>query len=699
MALFALEIGSEELPARFLAAQEEELARRFPEALAAAKLPHGTVRVMSTPRRVAVLLEDLALKQEEREELFTGPSFKAAYDADGRPTTALEGFARGHGLTPADCFLLNVPEKKGDYAAVRKRVGGRGALELLEEICPAIISALPFAKRMRWGEGDFAYARPLRWILALLDGDVASFTVGAVQSGRRTFGHRAHGPGPFELAHASEYLSSTAGRGEVVLDATERRSRIRTQGDALAAGVGGAVLWRESLLDEVQGLCEQPVPLLGRLDKSFLELPREVLLTSMESHQKSFGVQDADGALLPCFLTVLNMRPPDEALVRNGWERILRARLDDARFFWKTDLAGDFDKWISALDKVVHLGPLGSMGDKARRLETLCGMLARKIAPSDALLAENAERAGKLCKADLVTGMVREFDSLQGVMGGIYARRMGEKEEVAVAIAEHYLPAGPESAPPETDLGALAALADKTDALAGHFGLGLVPTGATDPNGLRRCALGIGRILLERGYRLNIRELFAQAFDLYGDRPWKLGREECLARLVDFFGARLKNLFISQGRRTLLVEAALGADFSDVWAAGQRLEALERLSRREEFALSVQTFKRVANIIRKQAAEVELDGQWSEALLAEPAEKALADGLTTLLPRFDELWAKDDFDALFALLQELRPTVDAFFDAVMVMCEDAPLRVNRLNLLRALVSRLERLADFAALQI
>jgi glycyl-tRNA synthetase beta chain len=252
---------------------------------------------------------------------------------------------------------------------------------------------------------------------------------------------------------------------------------------------------------------------------------------------------------------------------------------------------------------------------------------------------------------------------------------------------------------PGSDAGALLSVADKADTLAGCFGLGLIPTGAADPNALRRCALGISRIVMERGYRLDIRELFAEAFTLYGARPWKLGREECLARLEDFFCARLKNLHISQGRQTLLVEAALGADCFDVWAAGQRLAALERLSAREDFALSVQTFKRVANIIRKQAAEMDLNGQWIEALLAEPAEKALAGRLVTLLPRFDELWARDDFDALFALLQELRPTVDAFFDKVMVMCEDAAVRANRLNLLRALVQRLERLADFAALQI
>ena len=699
MALFVLEIGTEELPARFLAVQEEELTQRFQAALAEAKLSYGALRVLSTPRRAVALLEGLDLTQEEREEVVTGPPIKAAYDAEGNPTKALEGFARGHGLAAADCFSLYVPEKKGDYAAVRKRTGGGSVLELLAGICPAIISALPFTKRMRWGVSAFAYARPLRWIVALLDAEVVPFMVGSVHSGRRSFGHRVHGPGPFELAHAHEYIDCVENRGNVIPDATERRRRIRSQGDILAAGIGGTVLWKETLLDEVQGLCEQPVPLLGCLDEDFLELPREVLLTSMESHQKSFGLQGMDGALLPYFLTVLNIRPPDEALVRNGWERVLRARLEDARFFWKTDMADNFDHWLAALDTVIFLGPLGSMGKKARRLEALCGWLAEKVAPENARLARHAERAGKLSKADLVSGMVGEFDSLQGIMGGIYARRKGEPEAVAAAIAEQYLPAGPDSPLPETDAGSLLAMADKADTLVGCFGLGLIPTGAADPNALRRCALGISRIVLERGYRLNIREFFAEAFELYDGVRWKLEQEECLAKLGDFFGARLKNLCIGQGRPTLLVEAALEADFSDVWAAGQRLAALERLSKREDFAQSVRTFKRVANIIRKQAPEMELHGRWDETLLTEPAEKVLARKLTTLLPHFDELWATDDFDKLFALLQELRPAVDAFFDKVMVMCEDITLRTNRLDLLFALVRRLERLADFAALQI
>jgi glycyl-tRNA synthetase beta chain len=699
MPLFVLEIGTEELPARFLAAQEEELARRFRAALAEALLPHGRVRVLSTPRRAAVLIEDVAPAQEDREEVLTGPPLKIAYDADGKATKALEGFARGHGLSPEDCFALSAPGKKGEYAALRKRVPGRNAAELLASICPEVIAALPFAKRMRWGGGGFAYARPLRWILALLDDEIVPFSTASVQSGRQSFGHRVHGRGPFDVPHAGDYLRRLACAGFVVPDAAERRARIRESGDAAAKDAGGEILWKESLLDEVQGLCEYPVPVLGALDPGFLELPREVLLTCMESHQKSFGVQDANGELLPFFLTVLNLNPPDTAIVRKGWERVLRARLEDARFFWKEDLACGFDEWLGKLDKVVFLGELGSLGEKARRLETLCARIAGRVRPGDARAAQLAARAGKLAKADLVTGMVGEFASLQGVMGGIYARAKGEDEAVAAAVGEHYLPSGPESALPATELGAFLALADKADTLAGCFGLGLIPTGAADPNALRRSALGIARILLERGYRLDVGLLFAEALELYGQRPWKFAPQECLKRLEDFFGARLKQFFVGKGRRILPVEAVLAADFRDVWAAERRLEALERLSMREDFEPLVRTFKRAANIIRKQGAGTELRGRWNEALLREPAEKALAGILAGLAPRFDALRAADDFDALFALLGELRPPVDAFFDSVMVMCEEADVRANRLNLLHALVERLGGLADFAALQV
>lgn len=702
MSLFVLEIGTEELPARFLAPLESELLQRFATAFTEAAIAYEGITVSNTPRRSIVTVTGINPVQQTREEVVTGPPVRAAYDNDGCPTKALEGFARTNNVAVEDLF--RVQTEKGEYIAVHKHTGGAQVADLLRDICPAIINALPFAKRMRWGDNTFAFARPLRWILALLDSQIIPFSVGPVISGNITYGHRIHGAGPFTVPSADALIPLLADQGSIVPEAAARRAKIIAEGNTLAQTVQGTILWKESLLDEVQGLCELPNPLLGDFDPSFLEVPRQVLLTSMESHQKSFGLQDSKGNLLPHFLTVLNLTPTDRGLVKRGWERVLRARLEDARFFWRTDLAESMDTWLHNLDSVIFLGPLGSMGDKTRRLSALCSWLSNQCAVAS---PEQAARAGRLSKADLVTGMVGEFDTLQGIMGGIYAERMGEDPAVATALAEQYLPAGPDSPVAATPLGAILSMADKADTMVGCFGLGMIPTGTADPNGLRRCALGIARTILEHGFRIDTDALFRKALELYGERKWKLPPEESLAKLHEFFGARLKNLLVGgmgekgQGSETLLVEAAMGAGFTDVWATSHRLQALQNLHNSPDFVQSVQTFKRVTNIVHKQGQEASepLTGVWKTELLTEDAEKALAAKLEDILPRFDTLWAADDYDGVLALIQEVRPYVDQYFEGVMVMCDDAPLRVNRLNILKAIIDRLGRLADFAALQI
>lgn len=694
MATFVLEIGSEELPSRFLAPEEGELASRFSGALDEAGLEYGALRVMSTPRRAVVIVEDLNPVQVEKEEVVSGPPVRVAYDAEGKPTKALEGFVRTNACALEDVF--RVETDKGEYVAVRKRTGGAPAASLLADICPTVITALSFQKRMHWGSYSLAYARPLRWILALLDDAVVPFTVGPMTSGRETCGHRIHGAGPFAVAHANEFLATLAGPCAITLDPAQRRNVIIEGGNAQAAAAGGKVLWKDSLLDEVQGLAEHPVPLLADFDPAYLEVPREVLLTSMESHQKSFGIEGANGDLLPHFLTVLNITPEDMGVVKRGWERVLRARLEDARFFWQADLRDTFDHWLQKLDTVIFIGGLGSMGDKTRRLEALCRWLAESCAPE---LTEDAARAGRLSKADLVSGLVGEFDTLQGIMGGIYAGRKGESKAVAEALGEQYLPAGPDSSLPKSLAGALLSMADKADTLAGCFGLGMIPTGAADPNGLRRCALGIIRIMLEFGLAVDVRQFFAMAQQLYGDRQWKLAPHDALDKLMEFFAARLRNYFMSQGQDTLLVDAALGAGAEDVKDCGARLAALAAFSQAADYEAAVQTFKRVANILRKQGQTEELSDHWDPALLREDAEKALASTLEEMLPRLDALWAAHDHAAALACLSAVRPAVDAFFAGVMVMCDDADLRRNRLSMLHGLGSRFARLADFSALQM
>ncbi len=698
MSHFVLEIGVEELPARFLASLERDLHDRFETLFREHALTFDSLTVDTTPRRAVVHARGLLSSTPVREEVALGPSVKAAYDAEGNPTKAALGFARGQGTDVSALFRQQTP--KGEYVAVRKSVGGVSASSIIAEAAPSLIASLPFPKRMHWGPSHFLFARPLRWVVALMDDKVVPFTVADVQSGRMTTGHRVHGRGPFEVASADDFDAVMAEKCGVTLSGAERRRVVVEGGNALARSVNGRILWKESLLDEVQGLCEHPEPILGGFDPSFLELPSVVLLTSMETHQKSFGVESADGKLLPYFLTVANLTSREPDVVKKGWERVLRARLEDARFYWNTDMKASFEVWKEKLDHVIFLGPLGSMGDKCRRLSELCRWLAGQegVARAAKVDPESAAVAGRCAKADLVSQMVGEFDTLQGIMGGIYGHKMGLDPAAADAIAEQYLPAGPDTPVPSTDLGALLSMADKADTLVGCFGLGNIPTGAADPFALRRCALGIARILIEKGYRIRVEDLFAKAQSLYSENiRWKLDKAEALAKLNDFFAGRVKNYFLTQGNDTLIVEAVMGAGCSDVWAASRRLAALTAESSKPGFADTAQTFKRVANILRKQGEGA--TGDFRRELLSEEPEKALADALDAMTARFDELWAEDRFDELLVLMEGVRPAVDAFFGGVMVMAEDMDVRANRLNLLQVLLSRMSRVADFSALQM
>jgi glycyl-tRNA synthetase beta chain len=699
MATFVFEIGVEEIPARFLPDLQTGLLSAFSQEFENALIDCAGARAYATPRRLTLLVDSLSLKQREKEELVTGPPQRVAYGPDGQPTKAALGFAKTQGVELSDTFLLET--EKGAYLAARKKLGGGETASLLPEMALRVISGLQFPKKMRWGSLDFGFGRPIRWLLCLLDEQVAPFELAGIASGNQTCGHRVMGFGPWTVPNASAYLGVLKDKGKVVLDAQERKALITAQAQALAAEQGGKPVWRASLLDEVAGLVEWPQVVLGRFDPSFLEVPAEVLLTSMESHQKSFGVQDADDKLLPCFLSTLNIVPTDIGLVRKGWERVLKARLEDARFFWRTDNKHDFEQWLAKLETVVFLGPLGSMADKARRLESLCGFLRNELQDQE---LDELPRAGLLAKADLVSEMVGEFADLQGIMGGIYARRKGESELVAKAIAEQYLPAGPDSPTPGSLAGALLSLADKLDTLVGCFGLNMAPTGANDPYALRRCALGVCRILLEKGLRLDLERLLERAQKGYGERKWKLAPADALEKLREFFAGRLKHFFIGQGFETLAVEAAVAAGFDDVWALARRVEALQAFSREADFQQAVLTFKRAGNIIRKQGLGVEvagacIDGCFSPEAFEMEEERELAAKLLAASGRFAQLWAADDYASLMGLLRELRPAVDAFFDKVMVMCEDPTLRLNRLNLLKSLVDMLGRLADFNALQV
>lgn len=694
---FLLEIGFEEMPARFLSGLVDESRALFTDALTQAKLDASTVAAFATPRRLVVSVPDLAGQARQEEEVVTGPPEKVGFDASGAPTKAAIGFAKGQGKEVDDVFVLETA--KGRYLALNKTSGGQSAMDLLPAMCLELVKKLSFPKRMRWGSREFAFGRPVHWFVALLDDAVVPFALDDITSGRETRGHRIMGPGPFTVPTAGDYFAIIRDQGKVVLDAREREAMVRAQAERLAAEVGGTAVINPALLIEVTGLTEHPVVILGRFDPKFLDVPREVLITSMETHQKSFAVEDGKGGLLPVFLTTLGLAPGNLELVRRGWQRVLTARLEDARFFWEADLRTDIETWQKKLESVVFLAGLGSMRDKSRRLERLCGLVAEMIGHPETVL--EASQAGGLAKVDLVSEMVGEFAELQGVMGGIYARRKGQSETASRAIAEQYLPAGPDSPVPATLAGAVVSLADKADTLAGCFGLDMAPTGAADPYALRRAALGICRIIIEHGLRLDLMEFLQAALDGYGDVKFKVDRTRILARLLDFFGQRLRAYFTGRGYDTLVVEAAVGASFTDIAALAARIDALAAFAAKPDFNQAVLTFKRAANIIRKQGegAGVPLTGAVKPELLAEQADKDLAAACDDVFPRYDALFEAADYAAVLDLLYELRPAVDAFFDNVMVMCDDMDVRLNRLNLLKSLVDRLGRVADFAALQV
>ncbi|MFA7166894.1 MAG: glycine--tRNA ligase subunit beta [Desulfoplanes sp.] len=696
MAHFILEIGTEEMPARFLPILDKALEDGFVAKLKELKLGFGSVRPLSTPRRLTLFIEDVATMQEREDVVVTGPPARIAFDAEGKPTKAGLGFAKSQNVAMEDVFVQNTG--KGEYLAVHKTVGGAPAKDILGQICQELIAHLPFPKKMHWEKSRFTFGRPLRWFLALLDSDVVPFELAGLAAGNQTFGHRVLGPGPFVVKHAEDYASVIAEQGKVVLAYEDRVAKIVTQGNTLAAEVGGNIVWNDGLTRHVANLVEYPCPVLGKFDEKYLELPAEVLLTSMETHQKSFGVRGEDGKLLPYFLTVINLEPESVDLVRKGWERVLRARLDDAMFFWKADLRRDVDTWLTKLDKVTFLGPLGSMGDKSRRLQRLAGLIATDLQPD---LTADMQRAGRLAKADLVSEMVYEFDDLQGIMGGIYALKKGESKNVADALYEHYLPSGQNSECPKTVAGAILAMADKLDTLAGCFGIGKIPTGAADPLALRRCTLGVCRIILEHGFRVDIATLLGMALEGYQHVTWKYEPDLTLTKLMDFFAQRLRNYWAGKGLGTKVLDAAIGAGVHDMVALEKCLQALTLFSEEPDFGESVLTFKRADNIIRKQgdAARDALTGTVDVGLLEEEAEKTLHAQLVATKGEWDRLWEADDFAGLLGQLRTLRPFVDGFFDTVMVMCEDENLRTNRLNMLYSLVRRLGRLADFSAFQV
>lgn len=687
-----VEIGCEDLPARFVEPALKHLREGFARAAAADRIDHGVVKTYGTPRRLALLVEGLADAQSDLEEVRTGPPASVGFDDDGNPTKAGAGFARGQGVEPDD--LYTVETERGEYVAAKVFEQGAPSIERLPVILDELLKSLSFPKSMRWADYREVFARPIRWIVAVADGEVVDLSFAGVSSGRMTRGHRFAAPDPIEVTTIASYVESLR-KAHVVVDQSERRKTIEGHLERLASEAGGVVFEDPSLVDEVVHLVEEPHAVLVRYSEEYLELPDEVLISSMRKHQRYFAIVDDAGALLPACVVVYNTPVSDPDVVGAGNLRVLKARLDDAQFFWEQDQRTPFDSYVERLERVIWLKQIGDMRARTQRISMTAARTAEALG-FEGETVENARRAGYLSKADLVTQMVGEFPDLQGVVGREYALHAGEDPAVATAIFEQYRPAGASDSVPETDAGSCVALAEKLDALVGCFGIGLVPTSASDPYALRRAALGTIRILQEREYAVPLAELVALACATYDDLDEGVLEVEGAAleaQILDFVTVRLQNQ-LAASYPLDVVKAVLAVGLNDVLSVTDRVEALAALRTEADFEPLAQAFKRVVNLLDKEREHVETLSVDVERL-EEDAEVALFEAQRAAESAMEHALSEREWRKACTILIELKAPVDAFFDNVMVMTDDDDLRYNRLALLASLENLFKRVADLS----
>ena len=677
-----LEIGTEEVPAHAMPGILEELAENAKKALNSLRLEYKDVSTVGTPRRTALLVAGLTERQPDVESERRGPSIQAAFDADGNPTKAAQGFARGQKVDPSSLV------KKDGYVYAVVHEAGAATETLLPELLKGLVTGLSFPNSMRWGSLDFRFIRPLRWLVALYGEDVVPFEVASVKSGRASRGHRFLGHESFEIAKASDYVSACEAEF-IIVDQERRRDMIRAQIEETAKSQGGVAEITDDLLEEVVYLVEYPTALCGKFEEKYLKLPPEAVITPMRDHQRYFPVKDSEGKLLPLFITVRNGGKDYLDVVQHGNERVLRARLADAQFFFDEDRKKPLEKHLDKLKTVVFQEGLGTVYDKAGRLERLAAAIADALGVG-AAEKEKAVRAAKLAKADLVTGMVTEFTELQGVMGRSYALLDGEDAEVAEAIDEHYLPRFAGDRLPKTTAGRIVSLADKLDNIVATFSRGLIPTGSQDPFALRRQALGLVRMVVEAKLRFSLSTLVAAAMDELKISD-AAAREKMQADVAEFLRLRMKNVLDDAAVRYDVADAVLG-DVDDLCAVYQRAEAVQKALSAGKLDTPVQAFTRAGNLAQK-AESAEFDA----AAFAVSEEKALAEAYNVVKSTTEACVKADDYSGAIEALSELAKPIDAFFDAVMVMDEDAKVRANRLGLLKSIDALVQTVADFSKL--
>jgi glycyl-tRNA synthetase beta chain len=682
---FLFELGTEELPPLALPELERALAEGIRTGLAAAGLGHGELVSYAAPRRLAVLVRGLAETQPVQTIKRRGPPVTAAFDKAGQPTRAATAFAESCGV--ALDGLGRITEGKGEFLHFEGSKPGAATATLLPGIVQAALDALPIPKRMRWGASEAEFVRPVHWIVMRFGAETLPVRLLDTDSGATTRGHRFHAPEALDIPAPADYAEVLRSRGHVIASFAERRARIREQVLARATTLGGKAVLDDELLDEVTALVEWPVAVEGRFDERFLTLPREVLISTLQEHQRYFAVEDTQGALINRFITVSNIDSRDVTRVREGNERVVRPRLADAAFFQQQDRRQALSAWREGLDKVTFQAKLGSIGDKVRRIVAL----AQKIAPSIGADAALAGRAADLCKCDLLSAMVGEFPELQGTMGAYYAAADGEDPRVATAIREHYQPRGAGDALPTDRIGAAVALADKLDTLAGIFGIGQKPSGTKDPFALRRAAIGVFRIALEGRLEIDLGELVTAAV---AAQPAKTA--DTAAEVLAYLQERMRAHYLEAGYPPESFEAVLATGTTRPLDFDSRMQALAAFRSRPEAESLAAANKRIANILKKSPAG-ESHRQVDVALLGVAAERDLHDAVEAVAAKVEADLAARRYDAALATLAGLRPAIDAFFNDVMVNDPDAALRANRLALVARVRALFAGVADLSRL--
>lgn len=683
---FLVELGTEELPPKALQRLSHAFRDELVQGIEAANLAHGSVTAYATPRRLAVLVEELATQQADQSIERRGPALAAAFDAAGKPTKAAEGFARSCGTT-VDA-LEKLETDKGAWLVFRGEQKGQAAAVLLPQLVQAALHKLPIPKRMRWGSGRAEFVRPVHWLMMLLGDEVVQGEVLGVASGNTTHGHRFHSKQPIRVESPSSYEAQLEQEGRVVVSFEQRRERVRQQVEHAARDAGGRAVVDDELLDEVAALVEWPVAVVGGFEETFLAVPAEALISSMQGHQRYFPVRDAEGRLMPVFVTVANIESRDPDAVKRGNERVIRPRLWDAAFFWNQDRKRSLESRIESQRDVVFQQQLGTLYAKTERVAGLCGYLAAELGADGGL----ATRAGWLSRCDLSTDMVGEFPELQGIMGRYYAVHDQEPAAVAQALDEQYRPrfAGDDVA--ESEIGEILAISDRADTLMGIFAIGRGPSGDKDPFGLRRAALGLLRTVIERNLDIDLRALLEKASN---QLPSAVNAAEHVEAVFEFCLERLRSYYAEQGVATELFDAVAALRPSRPLDFHRRLLACRAFVQLPEADALAAANKRIRNILRKSQDTV--PASVNEALLQDPEEQALHRALTSAAAAVEPLVAEHRYEESLTRLAHLREPVDRFFDRVLVMAEEPDVRGNRLALLGQMEALFLGIADVSRL--